>query len=189
MVCRLRWLSIVIAALVLCESASAQEVASNDTTESDQWIADLGHDQYLRREKASRKLIQIGTPAIEPMTAAMRSGDLEVIERAIDIITEIGFSRPPSDDGGAWDQLSKIASKGTGQKASRARLALAEIQSHRASQARDALKAAGIRMTLSKILMFSFRTKLGTVDAPVGCGGNVKGWCGEGEGCFGKDDC
>lgn len=165
MVCHLRWLSLVITTLAFCDFATAQEAASHDAAESErsiadqsaasQWIADLGHDQYLRREKASRKLIQIGTPAIEPMIAAMRSGDLEVIERVIDIITEIGFSRPPSDDGGAWNQLTLIASQGTGQKASRARVALAEIRSQRALQARDALKAAGITVAIDKISQYS----------------------------------
>ena len=125
-------LGIVVFACPLIPNAFSDD----SSAEIANWVNDLRHDQYLRREKANRKLIAIGTPAIEPLVAAMKSGDLEVIERGMDIITQIGLSKSPGDDGGAWDQLSSIASKGAGQKASRAQFALSEIRDHRAAQAR-----------------------------------------------------
>jgi hypothetical protein len=140
---------------VFVSSLLAQDSKTPPGTEIDRWVNDLGHDQYLRRENANRKLVAIGTPAIQPLAAAMNTGDLEVIERAIDVITEIGFTKAPSDDGGAWDQLSKIATVGTGQKASRAQSALAEIRAHRATQALAALKIAGVTITTDKLFELS----------------------------------
>jgi len=64
--------------------------------------------------------------------------------------------RSPADDGGAWDQLSLLASKGTGKMASRAELALSEIRAHRAEQASNALKAAGIFVGLDEFFSRSY---------------------------------
>jgi hypothetical protein len=141
--------------IVFVASVLAQDSETPTGKEIDRWVNDLGHDQYLRRENANRKLVAIGTPAIQQLAAAMNTGDLEVIERAIDVITEIGFTKAPSDDGGAWDQLSKIATVGTGQKASRAQSALAEIRAHRATQALAALKIAGVTITTDKLFELS----------------------------------
>jgi hypothetical protein len=140
---------------VFVSSLLAQDSKTPPGTEIDRWVNDLGHDQYLRRENANRKLVAIGTPAVQPLAAAMNTGDLEVIERAIDVITEIGFTKAPSDDGGAWDQLSRIATVGTGQKASRAQSALSEIRAHRATQALAALKSAGVTITTDKVFALS----------------------------------
>jgi hypothetical protein len=54
------------------------------------------------------------------------------------------LERPPSDDGGAWDQLSQLAETGAGRVASSARGALDEIRQHRANQARRGLAEAGV---------------------------------------------
>lgn len=152
-----RWLVIAAAiSFVIPIAVLAQDGQQRSAMDMDRWVSDLGHDQYLRREKANRKLIEIGAPAIKPLFTAMRSGDLEVIERAMGVITEIGLAQAPNEDGGAWDQLSSIASKGTGQTASRAELALSEIRSHRDMQARIALKAAGVFVGVDEFAARSF---------------------------------
>ncbi len=145
------WLTLNLVAL----SASAQNDDSLAADGLDRWVDDLGHDQYLRREKASRKLIEIGPVAIGSLVEATRSGDLEVIERALEVITEIAMVNAPADDGGAWDRLSALAATGTGQSASRAELALSEIRAHRAAQARAALKAAGIFVGVDEFVVRS----------------------------------
>ena len=73
------------------------------------WVSQLGNDHYLRREMASKKLIEAGPPAIEDLVKVIDTGDLEVVERATHVIAEIAFARPPRDDGGAWDQLQLLA--------------------------------------------------------------------------------
>ncbi len=151
-----RLLLVLVLSSTTALSVLAQPGQCANEPDLDRWVLDLGHDQYLRREKASRKLIAIGAPAITPLVAAMRLGDLEVIERAIEVITEIGLSQKPNEDGGAWEQLSLLAHKGSGQTASRAEHALAELRSHRSQQARIALKAAGIFVGVDEFVVRSF---------------------------------
>jgi membrane-associated protease RseP (regulator of RpoE activity) len=159
---------IVAVAMANCIAASvvAQNNGSSSAEDVDHWVGDLGHDQYLRREKANRELIKIGPPSIKPLITAMRSGDLEVMERAFDVITEIANSNTPFEDGGAWDQLDLLATKGTGQRASRAVSALAEIRSYRQRQARRALTDAGIYVGVDEF----FRTSLGQIRTIVRIG-------------------
>jgi len=140
------------------QTNDAGSIEANDAVvaEADRWAQDLGHDQYLRREKATRKLIGLGTSAVDSLVIAARSGDLEVVERSVNIIAEIAIVESPADDGGAWDHLNLLASKGSGNTASRAELALSEIRVHRAIQARNALKAAGIFVGLDDFFLRSY---------------------------------
>ena len=108
------------------------------------WVEQLGHDLYLRREMASKKLTEAGPAAIDDLVKVIRTGDLEVVERAMAVITEIALSRPPRDDGGAWDQLNLLATQGAGRLASSAEAAIDEVREHRAGEARTTLAAAGV---------------------------------------------
>lgn len=108
------------------------------------WVEQLGHDLYLRREMASKKLNDAGPAAIDDLVKAIRTGDLEVVERAMGVITEIAISRPPSDDGGAWDQLNVLATQGAGRRGSSAEAAIDDVREHRAGVARTTLAAAGV---------------------------------------------
>jgi hypothetical protein len=108
------------------------------------WVEQLGHDRYLRRELASKKLVEAGPAAIAELVEVIRTADLEVIERAIKVITEIALDQPPHEDGGAWDQLNRLAIRGAGRRASSARAAVDEVRAIRAIQARQALAAEGV---------------------------------------------
>jgi hypothetical protein len=139
------WFRLLIAVgcwgLPFAPAAFAQDPSDG---ELERWVAELGHDQYLRRERASRKLAEMGAAAIDPLLVAMRAGDLEVVERGMEVITEVAIANPPSQDGGAWEKLGLLAAQGTGQIASRAEFARDEVRLHRAGQARVALKSAGV---------------------------------------------
>ena len=108
------------------------------------WVDQLGHDHYLRREKATEKLLDAGSVAIDPLVDAIRKGDLEVIERSTEILTSIALSRPPNNDGGAWESLQRLAEQTAGLRSSSARNALEEIRQHRSQQSHQALADAGI---------------------------------------------
>ncbi len=108
------------------------------------WVVQLGSDQYRRRETAAQKLTEAGPAAIQGLLQVMKSGDLEVVERASNVITEIALTRAPSDDGGAWVQLNELVSSSVGRVASRAQTAIEEIRTHRSEQARNELAAAGV---------------------------------------------
>ena len=127
-------------------AAAAKNTATkqSDGASIDYWVSQLGHDHYLRREKATEKLVAAGTDAIPALVQVIRVGDLEVIERATEVLTEIAFSRPPAEDGGSWAQLQQLATQAVGRRASCAKIAVEEIREHRADQAREALSAAGI---------------------------------------------
>ncbi|MDG2221862.1 MAG: PDZ domain-containing protein [Rubripirellula sp.] len=108
------------------------------------WVSQLGSDQYLRRELANKKLREAGPAAVAPLIEATRSGELELVEQAMTVITSIALSTAPKSDGGAWDQLSQVAAEGGGRRASRAKSAVEEIRDHRSTEARRELAAAGI---------------------------------------------
>ncbi len=108
------------------------------------WVNQLGSDQFLRRELATRKLAKAGPEAIPAIVEVIRTGDLETVERAVKVMSEIALAQPPDEDGGAWGELNRLASLASGVRAARSKAALAEVREHRDEQARTALTAAGI---------------------------------------------
>ena len=133
------------AARATLQAAGQSAGASKDQLEAiAYWVSQLGHDHYLRREKASEKLLAAGVQAVPALVAVIRIGDLEVIERATNVLTEIAYYRPPEEDGGAWEQLRRLATRAVGRRASSAKTAVEDIRDHRSEQARAALAAAGI---------------------------------------------
>lgn len=149
----IRWSLLLFAIATLSHSSAwsqpgAQGETSADRTEQSKsiayWVTQLGNDHYLRREMATKKLIESGPEAIYDLVQVIGDGDLEVVERAMEAITEIALARVPDNDGGAWDQLSLLATQGAGRRASSAKAAMDEIREHRAGQARQALAAAGV---------------------------------------------
>ena len=61
------------------------------------WIGQLGAEQFAERESASRSLAAAGPAALGPLAEAARGGDLEVASRAIDVIR--GYLDPPAAAG------------------------------------------------------------------------------------------
>ncbi len=108
------------------------------------WVKQLNSPQFLRRELASRKLVEAGAKGVAAIDDAMRSGDLETIERCVDILTEIALATPPDSDGGAFGSLEATAESAAGVRAELARHAVTEVRDHRAKQAKGALTDAGI---------------------------------------------
>ena len=140
MVTSFRWFLLVLATTNgLFSVALAQQKDAAEQTPSEPvaktiayWVEQLDHDLYLRREMASTKLADAGPAAIDGLVQVIRDGDLEVVERAMGVIREIALSRPPRDDGGAWDQLNTLAAQSAGRRASSAESAIEEVREHRA---------------------------------------------------------
>lgn len=136
-------------------SAAPPELAPDATAQErddyvEYWVEQLGHDQYLRRERASKQLIEAGPEVIPKLVEEIRNGDLEIIERATNVVTQIAISKPPNKDGGAWKQLNKLAVSGAGRSSSCASSAIRDIRKHRARQAREALSTSGIFVGLDE---------------------------------------
>lgn len=117
------------------------------------WIDQLSADNYLRREMAEQKLIESGTEAVDGLSAILDSGDLESIERATSILIQIGIMNSPAEDGGAWQQLDRVAGNATGLIASNAKRASSEIADHRASRARSELTVSGISVATDEFMI------------------------------------
>lgn len=108
------------------------------------WVSQLSNDHYLRREKASQKLRELGPVVIPELVTAMNGGDLEVIERSIAVISDFAISRSPAEDGNAWDTLKSIAANSAGRSALAAKSAMKEVSGERFEQAKISLAAAGV---------------------------------------------
>ncbi|MGI9473949.1 MAG: PDZ domain-containing protein [Rubripirellula sp.] len=139
----------------LAAATQDAKATDGDADSIDYWVSQLGHDHYLRREKASEKLVLAGVDAIPALVQVIRVGDLEVIERATEVLTEIAFARAPAEDGGAWEQLSRLATQAVGRRASSARIAIQDIRQHRAEQAREALATAGVFVGMDEFAISS----------------------------------
>lgn len=55
----------------------------------DAWIAQLSAPQYARREAAARSLVAVGAAALPGLEQAIRSGDVEVAARGVEIVAAI----------------------------------------------------------------------------------------------------
>lgn len=99
--------------------------------------------------RASRNLVRSGSKAVPALATAVRTGDLEVVERAASAMIEIAIAVPPREDGGAFDLLSELATQTVGRPASIARGALSEVKTFRSDQAKKSLARAGVFVGLA----------------------------------------
>lgn len=141
------------------QAASHSEDASDSASDGDRdsqieyWVTQLGSDQYLRRRRASRWLIDAGTDAVPVLLSNLGTGDLESTRRAIGVLHEISLQQPPSEESGAWAALRDIAESGVGSQASRAVSAINEIRQHRDNIARERLAAKEVYVGVAEFVV------------------------------------
>lgn len=163
------------AARAALQAAGQSAGGSKDQSEAiAYWVSQLGHDHYLRREKASEKLLAAGVQAVPALVAVIRTGDLEVIERATNVLTEIAYYRPPEEDGGAWEQLRRLATQAVGRRAASAKIAVEDIRDYRSEQARAALAAAGIFVGVDEFAVSAISIPRLIVQIDSGWSGDVR---------------
>lgn len=131
---------------------------------TDFWVEQLSHSQYLRREQATRELIRRGSEAVPEIVEVLKRGDLETVERALSIITEIALVQPPGDDDGAWGVLNDLASRTAGIRSSRAAASIEQVRSARAREARTKLTAAGIYVGVDDFVVRSMNETRMTIE-------------------------
>jgi hypothetical protein len=79
--------------LALCAPLGAAMASANELAPTpDDWVTELGHDDYLVREAASEQLVAAGAAAIEALSRGAASDDTEVAWRSRTILVEIGIS-------------------------------------------------------------------------------------------------
>jgi hypothetical protein len=132
--------------LVSVVSADEPTHATIDEKPISYWIEELDHNQFLRRQAASKKLLTIGAQAVGPLAEATTQGRLELTERAISVLQSLAVKQSPDDETGAYGALTGLATAGTGSASLRARAALELIRSERQVQAVERLTAAGVKL-------------------------------------------
>lgn len=138
------------------------------------WISQLSHEHYLRREKASQKITEMGPEVIPDLVTAMNQGDLEVIERAVAVISDFAISRDPADDGNAWVTLQTLAENSVGRRALAAKAAMDEVGTLRSQEAVDLLVAAGVFVGAGDFSVAALQSPLPHVEVGDGWNGDVK---------------
>src|SRR5262245_26027685 len=84
------WLPRCVALLLLALSVVPAVAVAPDDTEVEGLIKQLGSDKFKEREAATKRLQEIGEPALEALYKAEASADAEVRLRAERIIATIG---------------------------------------------------------------------------------------------------
>lgn len=105
------------------------------------WIEQLDSPEFARREAASRSLLAVGLPAVDPLAGAIRTGGLEVASRGIEILRDMLAVEPAA--AAAEAALERCAEAGTPAAARLAEAALSFHQLDRAAAARMRLEELG----------------------------------------------
>lgn len=108
------------------------------------YVEMLGAPNYHRREVAMRLLEGAGQRVIEPLEEAIASGNLEIVNRANQILQSLAILELPSDRPVAWNALQRVKQFGPGSASTRADSAIEMIESDRSQRAHARLAAAGL---------------------------------------------
>ena len=123
----------------LLSAAAAQPLPGEIALLVDQ----LGAPQFARREAASRSLVQAGRPAVDALAEVIRTGDLEVASRGVEVIGQMLASQDEELVAAAEACLAGIAAHGD---SAASRLAAAALEFHmlgKATAARERLEFLG----------------------------------------------
>jgi len=138
-----RALQAVVPVAAVAVACGLPQVRGSDPTPAEiaGWIEQLGSPEFARREAASKYLLAAGSPAVEPLTAAIDAGDLEVASRGVEILRDMLADKPMAE--AAEAALERCAE---GCSPAAARLAAAALSFHqldRAAAARLRLEELG----------------------------------------------
>lgn len=149
------------------QDAAASEAAAADALEPaaaalqrdqrplEYWLEQLASNRFANRQVATRQVLRFGQQAVEPLSRAALSGELELTQRAIDILQTLATAQPPDDESGAWAALETLAVQAGGSAAIRARGAMEDIRRQREEQAYVELSAAGVQIGFRDFVMHS----------------------------------
>ncbi|MDP6553507.1 MAG: PDZ domain-containing protein [Pirellulaceae bacterium] len=114
--------------------------------EIEQWVEDLGADQFFLRDAASRKLKAAGAAAVGPVGEALSGRELEVSVRAASILQQLAVSGDFDTERAARKALEKVAELRVTAAARRAQDALDKLPVLRQQRALDVLEHLGARL-------------------------------------------
>ena len=108
-----------------------------------QWIADLDSAKFRTRRTATKKLIEIGKPAIGSLTDAALTGEPEVVLRALAVLEAIYIGNDAEAIDAAEEALDKILASKSRTAAGRARLVVESNYGVRQQRALAKIKKLG----------------------------------------------
>lgn len=131
-------------ALVAGQEARPTLAAEQSTSEEiAQWIEQLDSDQFTVRENAMIQLIELGSVAIDPLTAAVPEGSLEMQVRGVHVLRRLALSDEDAIASAAEYALIDIADHSRGALGKRARVAVDELSKVRQTAAIQRLESNG----------------------------------------------
>ena len=138
----LLWVSCLLTGTILPAILLGQETptAKNANTTTEQmatWIQDLSAEQFVTRETATLKIIDVGSAAITPLVQALPQSNPEATARIIHILRQLALNEEWTVDDPALQALQKIAKqKGTsaGRRATATLSKLSAMREQRAIQ-------------------------------------------------------
>lgn len=138
----------IAACFASCGWIAADEpgASTDDNKPLAYWIEELDHNQFLRRQAASQRLLSMGNEAVQPLADITSRGRLELTERAITVLQTLALNQAPDDEAGAFGALTQLVEQGSGSAALRSRAALEAIRREREQEAVERLTAAGVKL-------------------------------------------
>lgn len=134
-------------------AATDQTAATEADARLQELVVKLGSNQYVQREIASLELAKLGSRAVPALAAAVEMGDLELTERAMQLLQRVALAEKPLDPAVGWDAIAALAENGSGTSATRAQSAMRAISLQRQTLAREHLAAEGIAVGLSNVVL------------------------------------
>lgn len=107
----------------------SQENATINQSTVDAWIAQLEHERLTKRQEARQKLLELGKGAIPGLAKAALSGKREVIEKSINVLSQLSQSDDEDVKEAAVVTLQMLSECDQPSTAERAKIALATKQS------------------------------------------------------------
>lgn len=140
---RARPIRSLAAACLMAVTAGTTGARGEPAIDVDECIAQLGADQFARREAAARTLVDLGEPALAPLERAIRSGDLEVAARGVEVIREVLDAEDQAAAAAAGQCLARLAADAGNPAAHLARAAAEFHALAAATAARERLESLG----------------------------------------------
>ncbi|XZE55217.1 PDZ domain-containing protein [Planctomycetaceae bacterium SH139] len=164
--CGLLWLNSWGGVVIGTTTVVAAEDNSPAPSQADleRYIDQLSAPSYHSRQVAMRRLESAGEAAIEPLEAAVRSGNLEVVDRASFILQSLAVLETPYDPPLAWNALGRLRQNGPGSAATRADSSIEMIEQDRSVRAQARLAAAGLKVGIQEL---TFNSRLAAEDAII----------------------
>lgn len=105
-ICRICVTSILLMAAV---QGSVLSAADSPVNSIHQAIRKLNGDRFVTRRDAMQQLVDFGLPAIDPVTRAAQKGTSEVVQRCVEILGQLTYSRHRETSATAKQALTTLA--------------------------------------------------------------------------------